>query len=492
MPVLVALHSSASHIVEASPAHDDASKIPSGHSFGRFRYRRGSLRNLGDIGNLVRNCRTGSAASTGEIGSCCRWHCQFVEPGSGSHTAPRPRHIARGDKIKIDFPTIRAVYSGRIVSQDRIEGRWRGSGNDLSLVFNRGEDALAPLPPPGPLTKERLAELRLSAGSPAMAAASARGQSPVQVWVDGERAIGTGIAVQDTDLWHLGSITKSMTSSLVGCLADLGALHWEETVGDLLGPVAVDMRDDYRTATFRHLLCHRSGLPGNLPWSRTLFFSRELADAREERKLYVRRSLALAPVGPMTTTFEYSNNGYVVAGAMIETKLGKSWEDLITTHLFRPLGLSTAGFGAPGQKGMTDQPAGHTRGVFSEARQAYPVGGWVTDNPVVIGPAGRVHMSLQDLLRYLSAHRSRANYLKPETWKMLHTPPLGGDYAMGWFVRGDGRSGTTAPTCCGTSRYWLILAVRSLRLLLPMTAIWSKAARRSARLCERRWPLLSE
>jgi hypothetical protein len=21
---------------------------------------------------------------------------------------------------------------------------------------------------------------------------------------------------------------------------------------------------------------------------------------------------------------------------------------------------------------------------------------------------------------------------------MLHTPPLGGDYAMGWFVRGDG------------------------------------------------------
>jgi CubicO group peptidase (beta-lactamase class C family) len=353
---------------------------------------------------------------------------------------PHPGRVtlSGGDEIKIDFPTIRAVYSGRIVSQDRIEGRWRGSGNDLSLVFNRGEDALAPPPPPGPLTKQRLAELRLSAGSPAIAAASARGQSPVQVWADGERAIGTGIAVQDTDLWHLGSITKSMTSSLVGRLADLGALHWDETVGDLLGPVAVDMRDDYRTATFRHLLCHRSGLPGNLPWSRTLFFSRELADAREERKLYVRRSLALAPVGPMTTTFEYSNNGYVVAGAMIETKLGKSWEDLITTHLFRPLGLSTAGFGAPGQKGMTDQPAGHTRGVFSEARQAYPVGGWVTDNPVVIGPAGRVHMSLQDLIRYLSAHRSRANYLKPETWKMLHTPPLGGDYAMGWFVRGDG------------------------------------------------------
>jgi CubicO group peptidase (beta-lactamase class C family) len=362
----------------------------------------------------------------------------LISPDQGR--APHPGRVAlsNADQVKIDFPTIRAVFSGRIVSPDRIEGLWHQSGSDLALVLHRGEGVLAPPPPPPPLTKERLAQLRVGAGSPAMAAASARRGSPAHMWVDGERAIGTGIAVEETDLWHLGSITKSMTSSLVARLADSGALNWDETVGDVLAAVAPDMRDVYRAATFRHLLCHRSGLPGNLPLLETLLFSREIADAREERKSHVRKSLAMAPVGPMSGTFEYSNNGYVVAGTMLETKLGNSWEDLITTHLFQPLGLSTAGFGAPGHKGATDQPVGHAKAMFGEARHAYPVGERVTDNPAVLGPAGRVHMSLQDLLRYLAAHRDATDYLRPETWKLLHTPAFGGDYAMGWVVRSDG------------------------------------------------------
>ena len=122
---------------------------------------------------------------------------------------------------------------------------------------------------------------------------------------------------------------------------------------------------------------------------------------------------------------------------MIETKLGKSWEDLITADLFAPLGLASAGFGAPGHADANDEPVGHGAILFSEARKPYPVGAWASDSPVVFGPAGRVHMSLPDLLRYLAAHRDRTGYLKAETWTMLHTPPFGGDYAMGWAVRRD-------------------------------------------------------
>ena len=372
---------------------------------------------------------------------------QGGEPSAGHFT------LSNTGAIKIDFPTIQGVYSGRIVSPNRIEGQWRQQGSNLTLVFNRGEEALAPPPAPFALTTERLANIRVSAGSPAMAAASARGQGPLHLWVDGERAIGSGIEVRESDLWHLGSITKSMTSTLVGRLADVGALHWDETVGGVLGAIAPDMRGVYRAATFRHLLCHRSGLPRDLPLAALDQFSRDIADARDERISYVDQGLSMAPVGPMTTTFEYSNIGYVVAGAMLEARLGMSWEDLITVHLFEPLGLSTAGFGAPGHRRMTDQPVGHTKATRANKREAYPIGGDATrankreaypiggdatDNPVVIGPAGRVHMSLQDLLRYLSAHRDRARYLKPETWKILHTPPFGGEYAMGWVAQSDG------------------------------------------------------
>ena len=42
-------------------------------------------------------------------------------------------------------------------------------------------------------------------------------------------------------------------------------------------------------------------------------------------------------------------------------------------------------------------------------------------------------------LRFLAAHRDRdAAFLRPESWDTLHTPPFGGDYAMGWVVRPDG------------------------------------------------------
>jgi CubicO group peptidase (beta-lactamase class C family) len=148
-------------------------------------------------------------------------------------------------------------------------------------------------------------------------------------------------------------------------------------------------------------------------------------------------ALAMPPKGPPVATFEYSNNGYVVAGAMLERKLGASWEELISTRLFAPLGLASAGFGAPGRKGETVEPVGHAKGVLGSLA-AYRVGEGVSDNPVALGPAGRVHMSLADLLTYLAAHRDEDPILRPESWRTLHKPPFGGDYAMGFIVKPDG------------------------------------------------------
>jgi CubicO group peptidase (beta-lactamase class C family) len=291
----------------------------------------------------------------------------------GGQPIPGRRMSRAVDQIEIEFPAIHAIFTGRLVGPDRMEGLWRQGVTSLQLAFERGNGALAPLAPPQPLTRERLAEIRAEAGSPALAAASARKGNSARVWVDGERAVGSGIAVQDTDQWHLGSITKSMTASLVARLVDAGALRWDETVGDVLGSVAEDMLDAYRPATFKHLLSHRAGLPKDLPDTEFVQFSRELADPREERQSFIRRALAMTPVGPMTTTFEYSNNGYVVAGAMLEAKLGRSWEDLIRGHLFSSLGLTTAGFGAPGRNGAVEQPVGHSSTANSDARRAHPV-----------------------------------------------------------------------------------------------------------------------
>ena len=342
------------------------------------------------------------------------------------------------DWIELVFPTIDGRFTGRRTAPDRFDGDWIQRGASFPLALQRGADALGALPPLQPLTQERLKALRAQAGAPAIGAASVRRRSPSRILVDGERQIGTGVAVQEGDKWHIGSITKSMTATLIARLVDDGAIGWSETVGGLLADAIPEMHDGYHLANFRHLLSHRSGIQKDIPLSELIEFSRETPDARDERRDYARRALSAAPNGPLGTVFEYSNNGYVVAAAMLEAKLGESWESLIRAHLFEPLGLTSAGFGAPGRADALDHPVGHAPNPATGALDAYPVGGLITDNPAALGPAGRVHISLPDLLVYLAAHRDRTDYLSSHSWQVLHTPPFGGGYAMGWSVRPDG------------------------------------------------------
>ena len=306
------------------------------------------------------------------------------------------------------------------------------------------------------LTQEGLRALRRKSGSPALAAAAQQGDGPVRRWVDGERAAGSGVAATEDDLWHLGSITKSMTATLAARLVEAGALSWDDTVGDVLGDVAPQMHDQYRTASLRHLLSHRSGMPHNISVIDYLRYEAQNPDPRAERRDYARRALAMRPQGPRESTFNYSNNGYVVAGALIEAKLGRPWEDLMRAEVFGPLGMTSAGFGPPGAEGRLDQPVGHMKALVGDQRISKAPGKSGADNPAVLGPAGTVHCSLADAIRYLAAHCARSNLLKTGTWSTLHTPPFGGDYALGWYKKPGGQF-----VHGGWNRRWMAIAVFS-------------------------------
>ncbi len=52
--------------------------------------------------------------------------------------------------------------------------------------------------------------------------------------------------------------------------------------------------------------------------------------------------------------FHYSNLGYIIVGAMIEQVSGKPWDNLITTRIFEPLGLKSAGLGPQATFGKYD------------------------------------------------------------------------------------------------------------------------------------------
>ncbi len=278
---------------------------------------------------------------------------------------------------------------------------------------------------------EILAEAaRAKAEAPGLALMVARDGSEPSIAVAGLRVAGTDAKVTADDLWHFGSITKSMTATLVARLVEQETVSWDETVGDLLAEIAPEMRDAYYEVSFRHLLSHRAGLPANIPTRHFPDFGQHPEDQIADRERWVRIALAQSSVGPMEETFLYSNNGFIIAGAMLEVATEKSWEDLMQEEVFAPLGITSAGFGAPMGDGPNDQPRGHTPG--EDGDRPAPLD---ADNPAALGPAGRVHMNMRDIARYLLAHALRdSEFLSAESWETLHSTPFGGNYAMGWVV----------------------------------------------------------
>jgi CubicO group peptidase (beta-lactamase class C family) len=110
--------------------------------------------------------------------------------------------------------------------------------------------------------------------------------------------------------------------------------------------------------TLLQLLSHRAGLPSNPSggWDK---IPRKRADSGVSARFAVETALKLNNAKP-GTAYEYSNWGYVIAGAMAERAADATWEDLMTSLVFKPLGMTSVGFGGMGTPGVIDQPWGHT------------------------------------------------------------------------------------------------------------------------------------
>jgi CubicO group peptidase (beta-lactamase class C family) len=261
---------------------------------------------------------------------------------------------------------------------------------------------------------------------PAMAAAVVTSVGIKFVGVVGVRKRGTEVAAGLNDLWHLGSDTKAMTSTLIARIVERGQLKWDTTLAEAFPDAAASMHADFKKVTLLQLLSHRAGLPENLTLSRYIG-----DDVRALRVKAMREELSKTPKYAPGRTNKYSNISYIIAGAIVEKVMGKTWEECIRGEIFDPLQMKTAGFGGTGTPGEIDQPWPHTTDGKPTAKNGPQI-----DNLPVMGPAGRVHCSIQDWAKFiqdqLRGARGEKALLKPEAYQTMHTPPFGGDYALGW------------------------------------------------------------
>ena len=306
-----------------------------------------------------------------------------------------------------------------------------------------------------------LAPIIARAKIPGAAAVVLYGDRIVAEGVAGVRKKGNDAPITLNDQFEICSCTKAMTATLVAMLIEDGKLSWDSTLGEIFGDTVTNMNSAWKSVTLQQLLAHRAGLIGNhlFQFSTSVAFSRNLA---AQRRSFAGNLLSHAPDLPPGTKAIYTNVDYLIVAAALEITTGRTWEDLMQERLFRPLGITTAGFGPPGTPGRVDQPWGHgpRRLLYWPLPGATDVpsdpGSIGADYPRAAAPAGLVHMSVLDWARFVAwqlrgdpanPHRE-ATLLQLNSFARLHAPDTGEifmfpsdlkpvpnhGYTAGWFT----------------------------------------------------------
>ncbi|WP_234716990.1 serine hydrolase domain-containing protein [Ensifer adhaerens] len=174
----------------------------------------------------------------------------------------------------------------------------------------------------------RLLQGYLNDGAVGVSLAFSRGDGEIATVTSGLSDRARGIPVSPTQLFKIGSCTKTFTVAALMKLAESGAVdlgtpisHW---FPDLPGAAAISVRQ---------LVNHRGGLPEfeyDIPMTLDRIWTpAELVD------LAFQVGGQTAPGGPAV----YNNTGYVLAGMLIEAVTGQPLGTYVRHHVLEPLGL---------------------------------------------------------------------------------------------------------------------------------------------------------
>ncbi|MGM9919954.1 MAG: serine hydrolase domain-containing protein [Bhargavaea sp.] len=227
---------------------------------------------------------------------------------------------------------------------------------------------------------EQFAEkIRAKEGIPGMAVGVAHNGEAL--FVNGFGTIGaegTTNVTPDT-VFGTASVTKSFTALAVHILAAEGKLSLTDPVIKHLPETATI--PVLRNAEIRHLLSHTTGMP---PVKR-----REELIGFDEHIRYL-ESLDLKPIGPPGGQISYSNDAFLLLGAVIERVAGMDYREFITERILRPAGMNRTSFTPPEQGEETNTAVQYTEELF-------PVG-WPALGNYAVG--GGIRSTVNDLLLY--------------------------------------------------------------------------------------------
>ena len=216
----------------------------------------------------------------------------------------------------------------------------------------------------------------------------------------------------DQTKFRLASLSKQFAAVAILLLQEQGKLNVQDKLCDYI----TNCPEDFKPITLHHMLTHSAGLPAKTRW-----------DQPGDQMLPKGASLYFTP----GEKWWYTDVGYYLAGRVVETVSGQSYEAFLQQNIFKPLQMLNTGY----DHQQSDLAKGYSTGQGLTALAS----------PGDYYAAGSIYSTVEDLYRYDQALFSRKLLPQPALSAMFSTQipildelplphPKGWGYGYGWFI----------------------------------------------------------
>ena len=238
------------------------------------------------------------------------------------------------------------------------------------------------------------------------------------------------LPVTTDTLFAIGSASKAFTAMTVLMAADEGKLSLDDSPKKFLPYFKLRDSDADAKITIRDLLAHRSGL------NRT-----DLAMVTNmlNREELIRVAGMAKPTAKLGEKFQYQNVMYAAAGEVAARAENSTWDKVIQTKIFKPLGMKASDTTAAAMQKSRDFSFGYEYNATTKETRRLPQ----REIPAA-APAGAINSNAHDMAQWLrlmlaGGVMNGKRLVSEKGFNELVTKQMNVagtiDYGMGWFLR---------------------------------------------------------
>ena len=248
---------------------------------------------------------------------------------------------------------------------------------------------------------------------PGAAYAIVKGGKIISIKAYGTRALGAKLPVTRDTVFRLASVSKTFSAELAAMLVAEGKFSWDDHITKYVPAFKLQTAGHAEHLKVDHILSHSSGLTPNA-------YDNMLEDGWGLAKI-IPRFKRLKPICRPGDCYGYQNILYSFIEPVIEKSTKNSFEALMQTRIFAPLGMGHSSVGLEGYLSAANRAEPHVLTRKGWYRTA------VKPNYYTVAPAAGVNASIEDLAKWVRAQMGynedvlNAALLGAVTKKRVHT-----------------------------------------------------------------------